>query len=37
LISNAQIGFRKNKSMYTAIQTFIEEVQKVLENKQLAF
>jgi hypothetical protein len=36
LISNAQNGFRKNKSTYTAIQTFIGEVQKVLGNK-LAF
>jgi hypothetical protein len=37
LISNAQNGFRKNKSTCTAIQTFIGEVRKVLENKQLAF
>jgi hypothetical protein len=36
-ISNAQNGFGKNKSTCTAIQTFIGEVQKVLENKQLAF
>jgi hypothetical protein len=36
-ISNAQNGFRKNKSTYTAIQTFIGEVQKILDNKQLAF
>jgi hypothetical protein len=36
LISNAQNGFRKNKSTSTAIQTFIGEVQKVLDNKQLA-
>jgi hypothetical protein len=27
----------KNKSTCTAIQTFIGEVQKILENKQLAF
>jgi hypothetical protein len=37
LISSAQNGFRKNKSMYTAIQTFIGEVQKILDNEQLAF
>jgi hypothetical protein len=37
LISNAQNGFRKNKSTYTAIQTFIGEIQKTLDNKQLAF
>jgi retron-type reverse transcriptase len=37
LIFNAQNGFRKNKSMYTAIQTFIGEIQKTLDNKQLAF
>jgi hypothetical protein len=37
LISNAQNAFRKNKSTYTAIQTFIGEVQNILDNKQLAF
>jgi hypothetical protein len=37
LISNARNGFRKNKSTCTAIQMFIGEVQKVLDNKQLAF
>jgi hypothetical protein len=37
LISSAQNGYRKNKAMYTAIQTFIGEVQKILDNKQLAF
>ena len=37
LISNAQNGFRKNKSTCTAIQTFIGEIQKTLDNKQLAF
>jgi hypothetical protein len=37
LISNAQNGFRKNKSTYAAIQTFIGEIQKTLDNKQLAF
>jgi hypothetical protein len=37
LISNAQSGFRKNKSTCTAIQTFIGEAQKILDNKQLAF
>jgi hypothetical protein len=37
LISNAQNGFRKNKSTFTAIQTFIEVIQKTLGNKQLAF
>jgi hypothetical protein len=37
LISNSQNGFRKNKSTYTAIQTFIGDVQKILDNKQLAF
>jgi hypothetical protein len=37
LISNAQNGFRKNKSTFTEIQTFIGEVQKILDNKQLAF
>jgi retron-type reverse transcriptase len=36
LISNAQNGFRKNKSMSTAIQTFIGYVQKVSDKKQLA-
>jgi hypothetical protein len=36
LISSAQNGFRTNKSTYTAIQTFIGEVQKMLDNKQLA-
>jgi hypothetical protein len=37
LISNVQNGFRKIKSTFTAIQTFIGEVQKILDNKQLAF
>jgi hypothetical protein len=37
LISNAQNGFRKNKSTCTAIQTFIGEVQQILDNRQLAF
>jgi retron-type reverse transcriptase len=37
LISNAQNGFRKNKATFTAIQTFIGEVQKILDNEQLAF
>jgi hypothetical protein len=37
LISNAQNGFRKNKSTFTAIQTFIGEIQKTLGNKPLAF
>jgi hypothetical protein len=37
LISNAQNGFRKKKSTLTAIQTFIGEIQKTLDNKQLAF
>jgi hypothetical protein len=32
LISNAQNGFRKNKSTCTAIQ-----VRKIVDNKQLAF
>jgi hypothetical protein len=36
LISNAQNGFRKNKSTFTAIQTFIGEIQKTLDSKQLA-
>jgi hypothetical protein len=33
LISNAQNGFRKNKSTFTAI---IGEIQKTLDNKQFA-
>jgi retron-type reverse transcriptase len=37
LVSIAQNGFMKNKSTYPAIQTFIGEVQKILDNKQLAF
>jgi hypothetical protein len=37
LVSNAQNGFRKNKSTFTAIQAFIEEIHKTLDNKQLAF
>ncbi|PNF17023.1 hypothetical protein B7P43_G02754 [Cryptotermes secundus] len=37
LISNAQNGFRKNKSTFTAIQTFIGQIQKTLDNKQFAF
>jgi hypothetical protein len=37
LIVNAQNCFRKNKSTYIAIQTFIGEVQKILDNKQLSF
>jgi hypothetical protein len=37
LISNAQNGFRKNKAMFIAIQTFIGVIQKALDNKQLAF
>jgi hypothetical protein len=37
LISNAKNGFKKNKSTYTAIQTFIGEVQRMLDNKQLPF
>jgi hypothetical protein len=36
-MSNAQNGFRKNKSTCTAIQTSIGEVQNILDNKQLAF
>jgi ethanolamine transporter EutH len=32
LVSNAQNGFRKNKSMFTAIQTFIGVIQKTLIN-----
>jgi hypothetical protein len=32
LISSAQNGFRKNKSTYTAIQTFIGGIQKILDN-----
>jgi hypothetical protein len=37
LISNAQNCFRKIESTYTAIQTFIGEVQNILDNKQLVF
>jgi hypothetical protein len=37
LISNAQNYVRKNKSTYTAIQTFIGEIKKTLDNEQLAF
>jgi hypothetical protein len=37
LISNAQNGFRKNKSTFTAIQSFIGQIQKTLDNQQYAF
>jgi hypothetical protein len=33
LIADAQNGFRQNKSTYTALQSFIEDVQKALDNK----
>jgi hypothetical protein len=36
LISDAHNGFREKKSTYTAIQTFIEDIQKTLDNKRLA-
>jgi hypothetical protein len=36
LISDVQNGFRWKKSAYTAIQTFIEDIQKVLDNKGFA-
>jgi hypothetical protein len=36
LISDAQNGFREKKSTYTAIQTFIGDIRKTLDNKQLA-
>jgi hypothetical protein len=37
LISNTQNSFRKNRSSFVAIQTFIGEIEKTLDNKQLAF
>jgi hypothetical protein len=36
LISDAQNGFREKKSAFTAIQSFIEDVQKALDNKLFA-
>ncbi|PNF39982.1 hypothetical protein B7P43_G15963 [Cryptotermes secundus] len=36
LISDAQNGFRQNKSTHTALQSFIEDVQKALDNKFFA-
>jgi hypothetical protein len=36
LISEAQNGFREKKSTNTAIQTFIEDIQKALDNKRFA-
>jgi hypothetical protein len=36
LISDAQNGFREKKSTFTAIQSFIEDVQKALDNKLFA-
>jgi hypothetical protein len=36
LIADAQNGFRQNKSTYTALQSFIEDVQKALDNKFFA-
>jgi retron-type reverse transcriptase len=35
-ISDAQNGFRKKKSTFTAIHTFIDEIQKALDNKRFA-
>jgi hypothetical protein len=35
LISEAQNGFREKKSTNTATQTFIEDIQKALDNKLL--
>jgi hypothetical protein len=36
LISDAQNGFREKKSTFTAIQSFIQDVQKALDNKLFA-
>jgi hypothetical protein len=36
LISGAQNGFREKKSIYTAIQTFTEDIQEALDKKQFA-
>jgi hypothetical protein len=36
LISDAQNGFREKKSTFTAIQSFIEDAQNVLDNKLFA-
>jgi hypothetical protein len=36
LITSAQNGFRANKSTYTAIQSFIEEILNALDSKHLA-
>jgi hypothetical protein len=36
LISDAQNGFREKKSTFTATQSFIEDVQKALDNKLFA-
>jgi hypothetical protein len=36
LISNAQNGFRKKKSTFTAIHIFVDDIQKALDNKQFA-
>jgi hypothetical protein len=36
LISEAQNGFREKKSTNTATQTFIEDIQKALDNKRFA-
>jgi hypothetical protein len=36
LISGAQNGFRGKKYTFTAIQSFIEDVRKALDNKQFA-
>jgi hypothetical protein len=35
VISEAQNGFRENKSTNTATQTFIEDIQKALDNRLL--
>jgi hypothetical protein len=35
MISEAQNGFREKKSTNTAKQTFIEDIQKALDNKLL--
>jgi hypothetical protein len=35
IISEAQNGFEEKKSTNTAIQTFIEDIQKALDNKLL--
>jgi hypothetical protein len=36
LIYDAQNGFREKKSTYTALQTFIEDIQEALGKKQFA-